>query len=175
MWRCVSRCITTQVWHQCPCLTLWLSNLSVWTHHPPEFLSWMDILSVWERLGPSRSPVCLCMSSVCPSSAAVLHVLFPLTPPPVLDGPAGGSVSVLCPVCVLSLTAVVSPPAQLLLCIVIFERKVGVLDLILRRVFSSLFPLCLMQVHQSPSMMNLSSVFERKYHTFSRSTTHLMW
>uniref|UniRef100_H2S1E5 Epithelial cell transforming 2 n=1 Tax=Takifugu rubripes TaxID=31033 RepID=H2S1E5_TAKRU len=29
-------------------------------------------------------------------------------------------------------------------------------------------------VHQSPSMMNLSSVFERKYHTFSRSTTHLL-
>uniref|UniRef100_A0A668ANL4 Epithelial cell transforming 2 n=1 Tax=Myripristis murdjan TaxID=586833 RepID=A0A668ANL4_9TELE len=27
--------------------------------------------------------------------------------------------------------------------------------------------------HHSPSMVNLSSMFERKYHTFSRSTTHL--
>uniref|UniRef100_A0A3Q0R4B0 Epithelial cell transforming 2 n=1 Tax=Amphilophus citrinellus TaxID=61819 RepID=A0A3Q0R4B0_AMPCI len=27
--------------------------------------------------------------------------------------------------------------------------------------------------HHSPSMVNLPSVFERKYHTFSRSTTHL--
>ncbi|XP_068175497.1 protein ECT2 isoform X2 [Antennarius striatus] len=27
--------------------------------------------------------------------------------------------------------------------------------------------------HHSPSMANLSSMFERKYHTFSRSTTHL--
>ncbi|XP_061593324.1 protein ECT2 isoform X2 [Cololabis saira] len=28
--------------------------------------------------------------------------------------------------------------------------------------------------HHSPSMVNLPSVFERKYHTFSRSTTHLL-
>ncbi|KAM7388773.1 hypothetical protein PAMP_024923 [Pampus punctatissimus] len=28
--------------------------------------------------------------------------------------------------------------------------------------------------HHSPSMVNLQSMFERKYHTFSRSTTHLI-
>lgn len=31
------------------------------------------------------------------------------------------------------------------------------------------------QVHHSPSMVHLPSMFERKYHTFSRSTTHLYW
>lgn len=31
------------------------------------------------------------------------------------------------------------------------------------------------QSHHSPSMVNLPSMFERKYHTFSRSTTHLFW
>lgn len=33
----------------------------------------------------------------------------------------------------------------------------------------------LFQAVHSPSMINLSSAFERKYHTFSRSTTHLIW
>lgn len=33
----------------------------------------------------------------------------------------------------------------------------------------------LFQAVHSPSMVNLSSAFERKYHTFSRSTTHLIW
>ena len=32
-----------------------------------------------------------------------------------------------------------------------------------------------LQARHSPSMVSLQSVFERKYHTFSRSTTHLIW
>lgn len=34
---------------------------------------------------------------------------------------------------------------------------------------------CSRQAHHSPSMVHLPSMFERKYHTFSRSTTHLYW
>ncbi|KAK0141711.1 hypothetical protein N1851_020624 [Merluccius polli] len=30
------------------------------------------------------------------------------------------------------------------------------------------------RARHSPSMVNLQSLFERKYHTFSRSTTHLI-
>lgn len=37
------------------------------------------------------------------------------------------------------------------------------------------FSVFFFQAGHSPSMINLSSAFERKYHTFSRSTTHLIW
>lgn len=155
MWRCVSRWVTTQVWHHCPCLTPWFSNWSVWTYHSPKFLSWKDILSAWERLGPSRLPVRLCMSSVCPSSEAVLHALFPLSP--------GWSSRRFC-FCVVS--SFFCAQSYLRGRLVFWTWSYDV---------SSPHSFCLTQVHQSPSMMNLSSVFERKYHTFSRSTTHLLW